>query len=176
MQLQLTPYCICIHLSQTSSHYLHVKDVLTRTFERSFLINNVLINFALEHELRERKAFLASLYHVCAKMSQSSNTSFFQNLMRSYDKPIRLIVKTNAQHVSAPSIAISYSPYRLLNAHESESLESIRKKYLHLVKCYHPDRIVSKDAAKMKDSTAKFQQIQEAYETIKLEKMKKLAA
>jgi DnaJ-domain-containing protein 1 len=176
MQLQLTPYCIHIHLSPTSIHALHVKKALTQTFERSFWIDNVLINFALEHELNRRKAFLASLYHVCAKMSHSQNHAFFQKLMLESHKPIRLLIKHSKRHTVDTTYNTLDDPYRLLDAHKKESLESIRKKYLRLVKIYHPDRVVSQDTTKRQDCTAKFQQIQEAYQAIKIEKMKRSAA
>jgi len=176
MQLRLTADCICIHISEASSHYLHVKHVLNSTLGRSYWVNETLINFAIRNEnLHQRRSFLISLYQLCTIASKTHNASFLQKLLLASEKPIKLVTKKVLYH-SKQTYHKPYNPYYLLNAHEQESLESIRRKYLRLAKTYHPDTIECKNETKLKDFTVKFQQIQEAYATIKAEKSKQFAA
>ena len=175
MKLHLTPDCITIYVAENSSHYTHVKHVLTHLVGRSFWVNEMLINFNLPEYTQTRKAFLKSLYHTCAFTSKTHNVAFLQKLLLASQKPNKLVkkkLKQPIQHIPT----IGSNPYRLLNAHETESLESIRQKYLTLAKTFHPDSIVSKDETTLKNSTTKFQQIQEAYAIIKAEKQKNYAA
>jgi len=175
MKLHLRADCITIHIAENSSHYLHVSHVLTHILGQSFWVNETLINFVTPRNNEKRQAFLASLYYTCAFKSKTHNASFLKKLLLASQKPIRLVKKSLKQHFYDPSMHHS-NPYHLLNAHEAESLASIRQKYLALAKIFHPDKIVSDDKTVVKDSTKKFQQIHEAYERIKVEKTKKLAA
>jgi len=176
MQLHLTANCICIHISEASLHYLHVKQMLNGTFGRSYWVNEILINVAILNEnIHQRKTFLISLYHLCAIASQTHNNTFLQKLILASQKPIKLVTEKTKYRFQQIHNRLN-NPYYLLNAHEKESLESIRRKYLRLAKAYHPDTVESKDETILKESTVKFQQIQEAYATIKAEKSKQRAA
>jgi len=171
MKLHLTPDCITIYVAENSSHYTHVKHVLTHLIGRSFWVNEMLINFNLPEYTQTRKAFLKSLYHTCAFTSKTHNVAFLQKLLLASHKPIKLVKKKLQRRIYTIS-----NPYHVLNANEAESLESIRQKYLLLAKAFHPDSIPSKDESIIKNSTAKFQQIQEAYAIIKAKKQRNLAA
>lgn len=175
MKLHLTSDSITIHVAENSSHYLHICRVLTHALGRSFWVNETLINFEISHEWQRRKAFLTSLYYSCAFASKTHNAAFLEKLLLASNKPIKLVKKKRQHHPTQMRMS-SNDPYSVLNADETESLESIRRKYLSLAKAYHPDSIASKDASSVKNFTAKFQKIQEAYTAIKLEKAKKHAA
>lgn len=175
MKLHLTSDCITIYAAENSSHYLHVSRELAHVIGRSFWVNETLVNFDIPEHNQKRKAFLNALYHTCAFVSKTHNASFLQKLLLASQKPIKLVKKKLKQPIRhIPKIG--HNPYRLLNAHETESLESIRQKYLTLAKTFHPDSIASKDETTLKNSTTKFQQIQEAYATIKAEKQRNYAA
>ncbi len=62
--------------------------------------------------------------------------------------------------------------YDVLGASPQDDMESIKKKYRALVKEYHPDILMGqgKDQSMIDAATAKLQEINEAYETIKKEK------
>jgi len=175
MKLHLTSDCITIHVAENSSHYVHARHVLTHVVGRSFWVNDTLINFDIPEHNQKRKAFLNSLYYTCAVTSKTHNASFLQKLLLASQKPIKLVKKKLKQPIHHTSIR-NNDPYSLLNAHETENLESIRQKYLSLAKEFHPDSIASVDARILKNATVKFQQIQEAYAIIKAEKQKKYAA
>ncbi len=85
-----------------------------------------------------------------------------------HDKPIK-VVKKGTQKITLRHTNTLEKHYTILEASQTENLQSIRKKYLRLAKIYHPDH---QDTS----STEKFQQIQEAYEIIKAQKNKKIAA
>jgi len=57
--------------------------------------------------------------------------------------------------------------YKMLHCSQSDSYEKVRANYLALVKKYHPDNILSCNTLILKVYTKKFQQIQQAYKTIK---------
>ena len=176
MQLQLLPHCICIHISQTSSYYQEIKMTLDQTFGRAFWINDVLVNVTTQHEQHQRQTFLASLYRICAELSHSHNFSFCERLLLASSKPIKLITKGMKRQPRPIHSNVIDNPYTLLQANKHESLDAIRKKYLILAKQYHPDRLSQEHLACYGEFTRKFQQIQEAYETIRAEKKKKFAA
>lgn len=54
-----------------------------------------------------------------------------------------------------------------LNSKVGDSFESIRQKYLELVKIYHPDRVYGKDEDTIRRYTLKFRRIQDAFENLK---------
>ncbi|MDY0265908.1 MAG: DnaJ domain-containing protein, partial [Sulfurospirillum cavolei] len=62
--------------------------------------------------------------------------------------------------------------YDVLGVSPQDDMESIKKKYRALVKEYHPDILMGqgKDQSIIDAATAKLQEINEAYETIKKEK------
>lgn len=57
--------------------------------------------------------------------------------------------------------------YKTLECKAEDSFEVIRKRYLELVKKYHPDRIPNKNSTLTSNYVKKFQDIQQAYEMIK---------
>lgn len=176
MQLHLRADSITIRIEANSSHYLHVSHILTHVLGRSLWVNETLINFVTPHTSEKRQAFLTSLYYRCASLSKTHNASFLEKLLLASQKPIRLVKKRLKHSFCETSSLYDPTPYRLLNAHEKESMASIRRKYLALAKMFHPDTLIQEDNTLIETSTAKFQQIREAYEQIKAEKMKKNAA
>ncbi|MDD2384391.1 MAG: J domain-containing protein [Sulfurospirillaceae bacterium] len=171
MQLRLSEHCITVDLYEHSSHFLHVSQTLSKHFSKSFWINKTLINLPTQKEKAKRKEFLTSLYYTCAFNSQTENLDFLQRLIALHDKPIKVVLRNNNTASHKPYYLSPLAKcYALLEATQEESLESIRKKYLRLVKQYHPDSTATSKTVGM------FQKIQEAYETIKNEKHKKCAA
>jgi molecular chaperone DnaJ len=57
--------------------------------------------------------------------------------------------------------------YALLECKEHDPFEKVRQNYLQLVKKYHPDRVCGQSSIVVSAYTEKFQQIQNAYKTIK---------
>ncbi len=57
--------------------------------------------------------------------------------------------------------------YNILDCKVEDSFETIRQKYLKLVKEYHPDKITSTNSQLIENYTQKFHSIQYAYEMIK---------
>jgi len=168
MRLHLSTDCITVNIPEHSSHFLHVSQTLSKKFTKSFWVNETLINFSTPKEIQKRKEFLTSLYYTCAFSSQTHNVSFLQKLIAMHDKPIKVVKKETQKIILRPMSKLE-KYYTILEATHTESLQAIRKKYLRLAKIYHPDH---KDTS----STQKFQQIQEAYETIKAQKNRKIAA
>ena len=162
MRLHLSTDCITVNVFERSSHFLHVSQTLSKKFTKSFWVNETLFNFSTPKEMKKRKEFLTSLYYTCAFSSKTHDLSFLQKLIAMHDKPIKVVQKKKKDNLLE-------TPYRILEASQEESLQSIRRKYLRLAKTYHPDHNSHTDSKK-------FQQIQEAYETIKAQKSKKIAA
>ncbi|ATB70561.1 Chaperone protein DnaJ [Sulfurospirillum diekertiae] len=168
MRLHLSSDCITVNIPESSSHFLHVSKTLSQKFTKSFWVNDTLINFSTPKEEKKRKEFLTSLYYICARTSQTHNLAFLQKLVAMYNKPIKVVKKVVKEMIiHQPYTLDKY--YKILEVSQTESLQTIRKKYLHLAKICHPDH---QDTS----SVEKFQQIQEAYETIKEQKRKKIAA
>ena len=168
MKLHLTQRCITIYISEHSPFLLHVKSVLSKKFSKSFCFKDTLINFATPTELQKRKNFLVFVYYACASHSKTHNLQFLQRLIALHDKPIKVIPQKER--------TASVDPYRTLEVAQTQSLSTIRKRYLYLAKKYHPDHLMSQEATKIEDYTEKFQKIQEAYQAIKAQKSKKIAA
>jgi DnaJ like chaperone protein len=63
--------------------------------------------------------------------------------------------------------------YKILGVNERDDMATIKKAYRKLIREYHPDIIKSQDKgeAYLEEATAKTQEINQAYETIK-ERMK----
>lgn len=168
MRLHLSSDCITINMPEHSPHFLHVSQTLSQKFTKSFWVNDTLINLFTPKEKEKRKKFLISLYDTCAHASQTHNVSFLQKLIAMHDKPIKIVTgKVRKMIVLQPLTLEKY--YKILEASQTENLQTIRKKYLCLAKIYHPDH-------QNNSCIGKFQQIQEAYETIKAQKRKKIAA
>lgn len=174
MRLHVNPHCITIHISEESSHLHSLNATLSHTFSKTFWVNETLINLATAKELKERKAFLTSLYYTCAFDSKSHNLAFLERLIAMHDKPIK-VVKNKSLRKKTFFISYLQNDYRILGARIEDSLQSIRKKYLALVKQYHPDTL-SEPLKNQPLYLQKFQQIQEAYERIKASRKEKQAA
>jgi len=169
MRLHITPDCITVNIHESSSHFEHVSDRLSKEFSKTFWINEMLINLPNPKESKKRKEFLTSLYYTCAQSSQTHNLAFLKKLIALHDKPIKIVHKNTKNATTRPLKNPLEAYYKMLNAHHEESLQSIRRKYLCLAKAYHPD--LNKDA-----SSEKFQKIQEAYEHVRAQKSRKTAA
>jgi len=168
MRLHITRDCITVNIHEDSSHFLHVSDKLSKEFSKTFWINETLINLASPKELQKRKEFLTSLYYTCAQSSQTHNLAFLKKLIALHDKPIKVVSK-RAKHLTKTVKNPLENYYKMLNANQEESLQSIRKKYLCLAKAYHPDLNTN-------TPPEKFQKIQEAYERVRAQKSRKTAA
>jgi len=168
MRLYITPDCITVNVHEDSSHFNHVSDRLSKEFSKTFWINEMLINLPNPKESKKRKEFLTSLYYTCAHSSQTHNLAFLQKLISLHDKPIK-VVRKNSKTVVTPRKNPLDAYYKMLNANQEESLQSIRRKYLCLAKAYHPDLNTNV-------TSEKFQKIQEAYEQVRAQKNRKSAA
>jgi len=62
------------------------------------------------------------------------------------------------------------SSYELLKSSPMDTIEEIKKRYIGLVKKFHPDRIYAIDQSKVAEFTEKFQMVQRAYEAVKRDK------
>lgn len=60
--------------------------------------------------------------------------------------------------------------YRILEIAPDASNEDIKKAYRTMVKKYHPDRVRTQDEAIRKGATAKFREVQQAYESLQKER------
>ena len=67
------------------------------------------------------------------------------------------------------------SSYELLKSSPLDTLDVIKKRYISLVKKFHPDRIYSLDHSKVAEFTEKFQMVQRAYEAVKKDKKSSLS-
>lgn len=122
------------------------------------------INTTLKEEIF---ALLSKKNILGNQMQYTYNKSEFAFLFHQYNhKHTNNVFKT-------PSLEYYY---RVLNSEQSDSLDAIRKQYLRLAKRFHPDlqTHLPKDIAQL--NTQRFYKIQEAYETIKHSKSKKIAA
>jgi len=61
-------------------------------------------------------------------------------------------------------------PYKILGIEKNVSVDEVKKAYRKMAKKYHPDRVRSIGEEHQKETKEKFQEIQNAYEKIKLEK------
>ena len=56
--------------------------------------------------------------------------------------------------------------YAILGLQPNATAEEVKKAYRNMAKKYHPDRVITEDAAIKKGAEEKFKQVQEAYELI----------
>jgi molecular chaperone DnaJ len=267
MRLKIRSGHILLYLHKEETYFQKVTNLLLE-FSKSFQINNMLINLSTEKEIWKRKKFLLFVY----KLSLNNAPPCIQELLSSYEKPIKLIIedasspmkishirlsvihmalhvkvskddklifwylinrfkkynlsydfikreilikdinvslkkelsillsKNNilSHHIlyvydkaqltllfrqkTSDSVNTSFQNstlkyyYNILKVSESDSLKTIRKQYLKFAKQFHPDLQTHLCEDLAKRNTQKFYKIQEAYETIKNFKTKKLAA
>lgn len=176
MRLHIMPHCIIIRVAENSPFSLHVKTFLSENLSRSFWVNETLINICTPFETQKRQAFLTKLYYTCAQISRTHDASFLKKLLLSCHKPIKLMHTKRTPSPTPKSDTHTKNPYHLLKAHPDESLHTIRKKYLQLAKEFHPDTLVDENPLMRQRHTEMFQHIQEAYATIKAEKIKENVA
>ena len=62
------------------------------------------------------------------------------------------------------------SSYELLGSTPQDTIDEIKRRYIRLVKKFHPDRFFHEDQAKIAEYTEKFQRVQRAYEAVKKDK------
>lgn len=175
MRLHIMPHCIIIRVAENSPFSLHVKTFLSENLSRSFWVNETLINLCSPFETKIRQAFLTKLYYTCAQISRTHDASFLKKLLLSSHKPIKLMYTKHTTLKLIPNTQ-NEDAYRLLKAHPDESLHTIRKKYLQLAKQFHPDTKRDENPLISERNTKIFQNIQEAYSTIKAEKIKQNVA
>lgn len=65
--------------------------------------------------------------------------------------------------------------YEILKSTQEDTIEIIKKRYLELIKKFHPDRIFYVDNSKVQEYTEQFQLVQRAFETIKEERKNSLS-
>jgi DnaJ-class molecular chaperone len=138
---------------------LKKSSVVIEILESSSYIDSVTSAF-LNAKCRDKKEeLLKNIYYICAKNVNYHNPQFFKKLIKSSHKHIELRVDRQEplkQH------------YKLLKSNEKDSLHVIRKRYLKLAKTYHPDRVSYSDSSLVEEYTNRFQEIQRAYEVLKL--------
>ena len=107
----------------------------------------------------KKEELLKNIYYICAKNVNYHNPQFFKKLIKSSHKNIVL-------HVDKKDPLKQH--YKLLRSDKNDSMQIIRKRYLKLVKTYHPDRVSYSDSSLVEEYTHQFQKIQKAYEILKL--------
>lgn len=124
-----------------------------------------LLNSSLQRVQTDRvkkEQFLKSIYFICAKLVDYHNPIFYQKLIKSAHKEIRVLVQSDN----------SLKPYyNVLGASELDSMQIVRKKYLKLAKTYHPDRVSYTNVSLVDEYTRLFQEIQNAYEVVREKKV-----
>lgn len=147
MRIRLNDDYICIEISK-NSQYL---SLVSKKYNTS------------KDDHKKKKEFLRNMYHICAQKAQQENPKFLEKLLINSQKHIKLIIKNDQLH-EAKCLKKSY---QTLQCNQNDPLHVIRQKYLQLAKIYHPDRVATKSEKIIKNNTNKFQEIQEAYESIK---------
>ncbi|NQY20231.1 MAG: TerB family tellurite resistance protein [Campylobacteraceae bacterium] len=128
-----------------------------------------------QHKCRQFVGFLIQLAFVdngISKEEEKVLRDIVQELnitSAQYDAIVRKFenIMKNKQQTMSPKKA-----YEILGVKESDDMNTIKKTYRKLIRQYHPDIISSQDKGEtyMEEATAKTQEINQAYQTIKDEK------
>ena len=70
----------------------------------------------------------------------------------------------NNPHNTTPNALVK--AYAILGLQPNATAEEVKQAYRNMAKKYHPDRVITEDAAIKKGAEEKFKQVQEAYELI----------
>lgn len=74
------------------------------------------------------------------------------------------------ESIQAMFIKKAGTAYKILEIDKSATTNEIKKAYRTMVKKYHPDKVITKDAAIKKGAEEKFKQVQSAYEQLQKER------
>ena len=154
-----------------------LKAIFNREKEQRFNVDAIAQRLTLATAQRPQDrlsmfAFLVNLAFVDGNLSRNEEnmlTKIAAYLQIHASQVESIMAQFAKAYKAGPTHTSLKEAYKLLGAQESESLESIKKKYRALVKKYHPDLMKAKgaDEAYMADATRKMQEINAAYETIK---------
>lgn len=144
MKIRLKDTHIIVEVSTFSEHY----NTLEKRLQK--------MDFNKKHRIH----FLKYVYFLCAKIANCHDLSFYNKLINSSHKAIEL------KALKTKKLTQYYS---VLGAKVDDPMSVVKKKYLKLAKQYHPDKVACANNAKIKMYTTKFQMIQQAYETLKLQ-------
>lgn len=155
-----------------------LKAIFNREKEQRFNADAIAqrLAYATVHHPQQRLGmftFLVNLAFVDGELSRSEENLLIKiaAFLQIAPEQVETIMAQFAQiYKTGPTLTGLKEAYALLGATEGESMESIKKKYRALVKQYHPDLMKAKgaDEAYMAEATQKMQQINAAYETIKV--------
>jgi len=166
MKIRLKDACVVIEVFEDSQYIDIVSNNLKKLYDHVWHNDKLVVPYDKNQKLK-RELILRNIYYLCVNRVQYENPKFLENLMKSSSKQIELIIKSRNMNYKKEEFR---KYYILLNSHKNDSLTTIKKKYLKLVKIYHPDRVAMRDEKLIKQYTYKFQQIQEAYDVIKYKK------
>ncbi len=154
-----------------------LKAIFNREKEQRFNIDAIAKRLAAVTAFHKQQrigmfSFLVNLAFVDGELSRNEEQMLTKIAVYLQIDPtqVEAIMAQFAQiYKTGPTRTSLQDAYARLGADESETMESIKKKYRALVKEYHPDLMKAKgaDEAYMAEATRKMQQINAAYEMIK---------
>ena len=166
MKIKLKDACVVIEVFEDSRYIDFVSNNLKKLYDYVWHNDKLIVPYDKNQKFK-RELVLRNIYYLCVNIVQYENPKFLENLMKSSFKQIELIIKPRNINYKKEDFR---KYYILLNSNKSDSLTAIKKKYLKLVKIYHPDRVAMRDEKLIKQYTYKFQQIQEAYDFVRYKK------
>lgn len=101
MRLKIRSGHILLYLHKEERYFQEVTHLLLE-FSKSFKINNMLINLSTKKELWKRKKFLLFVY----KLSLKNTPPCIQDLLSSYEKPIKLIIEDTSSPIKITHIRL----------------------------------------------------------------------
>lgn len=142
--------------------------------KRSFFCNTVDVDYVqkvakVKVENRYEYTVLRKLLARKLNLDGTTQVKFTYN----EEELIRLnsYTKSSFKRFEAYSFADITPHLKELNCTHTDTLDTIKSRYLELVKRYHPDRVYGKDEETVKEYTSKFRRVQTAFEEIKKHKL-----
>jgi DnaJ like chaperone protein len=141
----------------------HIAQSLNRLLGRSRLKRRQYVGFLVQLAFVDgiSKSEDHILRSIVTELGMTSTE--YENLVKKFE---------NMKSAKQSSMGLDEA-YKILGVNESDDMATIKKAYRKLIRQYHPDIIKSQDKgeAYLEEATAKTQEINQAYETIK-ERMK----
>ena len=140
--------------TQELAEELHKKlgnSILKRRQFMSFLIQLAFVDNGVSKEEDEILQIIANALHI--------NLSAYESIKSRFENMNQNKTQTMSSHEA----------YKILGVSETDDMDTIKKQYRKLIRKYHPDIISSqdKDESYIEEATAKTQEINQAYQTIK---------
>lgn len=106
-------------------------------------------------------------------LSKKIKFNDFMHVRFAYNEEELIRLHSNTKSTGRKTFYDSCSPdmemvyLRELNCYIDDSFDTVRQKYLELIKIYHPDRVYGKDEETVRRYTEKFRRVQNAFEGLK---------